>query len=558
MSRDSQDLLAPPGVAQADARSVPVPGTFLVSAVRNEAPFLVEWIAYHKVIGFQNIVIFANPSTDGTDDLLAALAAAGEIAHVPHDPPAGVSAQANVARLLNGGNDIPEGGWVIWLDADEFLNIHVGQGHLDDLLGVVGDRAGILISWRVFGDGGNERFTGRFLSPDFVRAAEPGYWENLQVKTFFRKGHDIPGFGPDGIYRPRLARDNGLDLSSVLTGTGGGLVPWQANRRWLAGEPWNQSVGVAPQEHGYEIAQINHYSVRTPEHFLLKRYRGRGWLADMAGPTNRRHKPQGYLSMNRNEVEERSILRFERAVTAEMDRLFALPDIRQLHDEACRRVEEQIAQLPRRQLALMHKAAKAGPRPESDSGFKLTLGDTEARALADAYGKGGVILEYGSGGSTVLALRSGVEFIMSVESDRDWADRLSGTLKESFRRERFLIHHADIGPTGPWGRPEGSGAYRRFHLYATSIWDHPDFRHPDVVLIDGRFRAACFLTTMIRCTRPVTVLIDDYIDRSYYHWIEKLVPRDEMVGRMARFTVRPQPLPPEQLTRVAGAFTDPR
>ena len=33
---------------------------------------------------------------------------------------------------------------------------------------------------------------------------------------------------------------------------------------------------------------------------------------------------------------------------------------------------------------------------------------------------------------------------------------------------------------------------------------------------------------------------------------------DELIGRMARFTVRPRSLPPEQLTRVAGAFTDPR
>ena len=78
------------------------------------------------------------------------------------------------------------------------------------------------------------------------------------------------------------------------------------------------------------------------------------------------------------------------------------------------------------------------------------------------------------------------------------------------------------------------------------------------MLIDGRFRVACFLAAMIRCTRPVTVLFDDYIDRKYYHWIEELIPRDELTGRMARFTVCPQSLPPEQLTRFAGAFTDPR
>lgn len=540
------------------AAFAPVPGTYLITAVRNEAPFLVEWIAYHKVIGFETIIVFANPSTDGTDELLAALAEAGEITHVPHEPPPGVSAQANAARLLNGGNLIPDGAWVLWLDADEFLNIHLGDGHLGDLIGLLDGKAGILISWRVFGDGGNERFGGRFLSADFTRAAEAGYWENMQVKTLFRKGPDIPGFGRDGIHRPRLAQGNGLDLSSILTGTGRGLVPWRSNKRWLRGEPWDQTVGVAPQEHGYDVAQINHYSVRTPEHFLLKRFRGRGWLADMAGTTNKRHKPDGYLSMNRNEVEDASILRFEKGCTAEMERLFALPGVRELHDAACRRVEEQIAQLPPGQLARMRKAAMAEMTPGSAPSFTLTLPDREARAVGQAYAGARVILEYGSGGSTFLALRAGAEFIMSVESDKDWADRLSAELRRTFRRERFLVHHADIGPTADWGRPARAAAHRRFHLYATEIWDHPSFRHPDVVLIDGRFRVACFLATMIRCTRPVTVLFDDYIDRDYYHWIEELAPRDELVGRMARFTVRPTPLPPEQLTRFAGAFTDPR
>jgi len=190
--------------------------------------------------------------------------------------------------------------------------------------------------------------------------------------------------------------------------------------------------------------------------------------------------------------------------------------------------------------------------------FQLTLPDEAARAYETACSSAQVVLEYGSGGSTFAALRAGAQFVMSVESDSAWSDRIAGALAAEFSADRFLVHHADIGPTKAWGQPANRSGYRRYHLYATAIWDHPQFRHPDVVLIDGRFRVACFLTTMIRCTRPVTVLFDDYIDRKYYHWIEELVPCDEMIGRMARFTVHPQPFPPEQLTRLAGAFTDPR
>lgn len=199
-----------------------------------------------------------------------------------------------------------------------------------------------------------------------------------------------------------------------------------------------------------------------------------------------------------------------------------------------------------------------GQGAEDAAAFRLTLPEDEARAHADACARAQVVLEYGSGGSTFAALRAGAPFVMAVDSDRAWAERISGALGAEFPADRFLVHHADIGPTLPWGRPAKNAAFRRFHLYPTAIWDHPRFRHPDVVLIDGRFRVACFLAVMIRCTRPVTVLFDDYIDREPYHWIEELVPAPEMIGRMARFAVHPQTLPPGQLTRFAGAFTDPR
>ena len=37
---------------------------------KNEGAFLLEWIAYHKVIGFSNIVVLSNDCEDGSDEFL--------------------------------------------------------------------------------------------------------------------------------------------------------------------------------------------------------------------------------------------------------------------------------------------------------------------------------------------------------------------------------------------------------------------------------------------------------------------------------------------------------
>lgn len=187
--------------------------------------------------------------------------------------------------------------------------------------------------------------------------------------------------------------------------------------------------------------------------------------------------------------------------------------------------------------------------------FALTFPEAESAYLRQAYGRAGVILEYGSGGSTVLAAQLGAR-VFSVESDRAWAERMAAQLAPI--SDRAVVHYADIGRTGEWGKPLATRAATRFHGYALSVWDRADFEHPDLVLIDGRFRAACLVAVMLRASRPTTVLMDDYEGRRYYRHVERLAQKEEMIGRMARFTVTPGSIPPDMLTQAIGWFTDPR
>lgn len=170
----------------------------------------------------------------------------------------------------------------------------------------------------------------------------------------------------------------------------------------------------------------------------------------------------------------------------------------------------------------------------------LTFPEAEANHLRAAYKAATVILEYGSGGSTVLAANLPGKLVISVESDRDWAISLERQFNAVSLPSPAIVWHADIGPTGEWGRPVSEDAWQKFHRYPTSVWVQPFFRHPDLILIDGRFRPACFVTACLRISRPVTVLFDDYTERPVYHVVEKLAKPLRIIGRMAEFRIEPQ------------------
>ncbi len=197
------------------------------------------------------------------------------------------------------------------------------------------------------------------------------------------------------------------------------------------------------------------------------------------------------------------------------------------------------------------------PSPTTQMRPTLTLPPAEAAAVAEAYSAATSILEYGSGGSTVLAAELPGKIIFSVESDANWSAGLQAWFDENPPVSTVHLHTVDIGPTGDWGTPINHRRWRRYHQYPLSVWDRTDFAHPDVVLIDGRFRLACLLTVLHRITRPVVVLFDDYRNRTVYHRAETLVQPSSFIGRMARFDFVPRNLAPTDLAMFVDAFSRP-
>jgi predicted O-linked N-acetylglucosamine transferase (SPINDLY family)/glycosyltransferase involved in cell wall biosynthesis len=162
-----------------------------------------------------------------------------------------------------------------------------------------------------------------------------------------------------------------------------------------------------------------------------------------------------------------------------------------------------------------------------------------AELVINTYSSANTILEYGTGGSTIIAANMTGKTVYGVENDREWAANMSRVIEKENFANKPLIHYVDIGETGKWAKPLNKDKWKSYPSYATSIWKHEEFQDPDVVLIDGRLRTSCLLWVLKKAKKKTTVLFDDYKERPYYHVVERLIKPEKIVGRMAVFYVDP-------------------
>ena len=184
---------------------------------------------------------------------------------------------------------------------------------------------------------------------------------------------------------------------------------------------------------------------------------------------------------------------------------------------------------------------------------ELTLPEAEAAALRAAYAGARAILEYGSGGSTVMAAEMPGKAIWSVESDLAWAQMMRGwfTANPPAAGSTVDVIWADIGATKEWGHPVDHSQWSRFARYPLEVWDTQGLVPPDVVLVDGRFRAGCVLATAFRTSQPVTLFVDDYTNRPQNHVVETFAgPPAATIRRMAHFRIPPLSIPEDRLLKI--------
>ena len=139
--------------------------------------------------------------------------------------------------------------------------------------------------------------------------------------------------------------------------------------------------------------------------------------------------------------------------------------------------------------------------------------------------------EYGVGTSTSWVLKNTKSNIISVDTDKKWIN----TIDISNKGSRIKLNWVNLGELGNWGRPKSYEYRGKFIDYISNVWSFNE--KADVILIDGRFRVACFLYSLINGKINSIIIFDDYNNRPYYHIIEEIVPIYKICGRQALFKV---------------------
>jgi hypothetical protein len=161
----------------------------VVAICRNEGPYILEWIAWYKTLGFDRIFVYDNVSDDGTSELLAALHRAGEIerVHWPRRERQNPQRTAYAHFLQFGASGFD---WVLVCDIDEFLVVrdHDVRKFIDAAAQEEPKVAAFAIPWLVFGPGGAETHEPGLVIERFTVCDDQ---PDATVKMMFRPTHVV-------------------------------------------------------------------------------------------------------------------------------------------------------------------------------------------------------------------------------------------------------------------------------------------------------------------------------------------------------------------------------
>jgi hypothetical protein len=221
----------------------------IVATARDEGVSIIEWIAYHRVIGFDAFFIYTNDNTDGSLELLEILAKNNVITLIKNTVSPKVSPQQKCyEHSLYFLPQLRSFQWVSYLDIDEFfLPLKCSPCTIDCLFDqpeVLNESfSAAIFNWKWFGSSYKFESDDGLVLERFQEARSDAHGKSLS------RMRDIVSMRP--VHYPTL-----------LPGC------------HLLDSEFNEVKDTATMQPVYGSGQINHYWNKSFEEFALKKVRG--------------------------------------------------------------------------------------------------------------------------------------------------------------------------------------------------------------------------------------------------------------------------------------------
>ena len=142
--------------------------------------------------------------------------------------------------------------------------------------------------------------------------------------------------------------------------------------------------------------------------------------------------------------------------------------------------------------------------------------------ITSFYASARAYVEFGCGGSTVLATKLVKEKVITIDSDQTWLSKVEAACQTQNTKLRPQICFVDIGPTRELGYPADESRRDAWPHYHEQVWSMSEANTADLYMIDGRFRLACLLQVLLHAPADAIILIHDYVTRPHYQLAQHL------------------------------------
>jgi hypothetical protein len=241
---------------------------------QNEAAYLAEWIAFHRLQGVEHFYLYDNNSSDHCREVLTPWIKMGQVTLIdwPIAFASGAQKKAYEDCLERSRG---KARWVAFIDIDEFL-FHPGHRSLPQVLKDYESHPGLVVHWQIFGSRSETADQSASVIERFIHRAPRDWVRNRQVKSIvdplrtlgaischhFR--YQDGGVAVNERQQPTKIRRRPIALVKFLR-----LYAWLLGplMRWI--DPYKRTYHIT-SESPCDVLRLHHYILKTKSEYALK------------------------------------------------------------------------------------------------------------------------------------------------------------------------------------------------------------------------------------------------------------------------------------------------